>query len=450
MKIRLIFFTLLIHIFWVSAQIKMTLNDCIDYALKHNPKLGIAQVDEKISKMKVGEIRGTGFPQVNSTAKIQQFDPLQRLFVENTGGPFLGDPQKPIGDVIAFRNIFQLPATADFNVSASQLVFSSSYIMALKAAKVYQDLSKKNTSLTRNEIVANVSKAYYQYIVAKESEKILENNIRSLDSSLNQLKVQQKIGFVDKIDVDRLQVSLNNLNLEKEKFQETEMLMKLLLKLQMNMPQDEDFEIEYELHSLDEKIDLPQVSVDYNLRPEYSLLLTQKMLNKIDTKNNKLSFLPTISLFSVWGYNTAHKSMEKLIPATNLWYNYFLYGLQINLPIFDGFTKYYKVQQAKLNEQKTDYNITLIKRNIDFQIKQAEIKLLQERKNIISQKHNLELAQQVANVTKIKYEKGMASGLEYFVSETELRTAQINYYTTLANYYIAKVDYEYALGTIVR
>ncbi|MFQ3575366.1 MAG: TolC family protein [Cytophagales bacterium] len=432
------------------AQNPMTLEQCVSYALENNNKLASATLDEAIAKMKVGEIRAAGLPQISGTAKLQQFDPLQRLFVENTGGPFLGDPNKPVGEVIAFPNFFQLPASAEASVSASQLLFSSSYIMALKAAKGYQELSKKNTLATRNEVVANVSKAYYQCVVAKESANLFETNIKRLDTTLHQLKEQNKAGFVEKLDVNRLQVSLNNLKIEKEKFDRTREFSLLLLKYQMNMPLNESIDVNSDGQSLESNVDFQTQTVDYSLRPEYVLLETQKKLNQIDVKNNKLAVLPTMSAFGVYGYNTANKSIPKLLPATDLWYKFALYGLQLNVPIFGGFVNNYKTQQAKLNEQKTDLNIATLKLGIELQVRQAEINLQQEKKNLNSQVQNLELAKEVARVTKVKYEKGLASSLEYYVSESELRTAQINYYTTLAAVYMAKVDYEFALGTIFK
>lgn len=432
------------------SQKMMTLEQCVSFALENNYKLSSATIDEAMAKMKVGEIRAAGLPQISGTAKLQQFDPLQRLFVENSGGPFLGDPNKPVGEVIAFPNFFQLPASAEASISASQLLFSSSYIMALKAAKGYQELSRKSKLATRNEVVANVSKAYYQCVVAKESANLFEANINRLDTTLYQLKEQNKAGFVEKLDVNRLQVSLNNLKIEKEKFDRTKELALLLLKFQMNMPLEESIDVSVDGQSLESDLEIQTKTVDYSLRPEYTLLETQKKLNRLDVKNNKLAVLPSLSAFGVYGYNTANKSIDKLIPATDLWFKYALYGIQLNVPIFGGFVNNYKTQQAKLNEQKTDLNIASLKMGIDLQVRQAEINLQQEKKNLASQMQNLDLAKEVARVTKVKYEKGLSSSLEYFVSESELKTAQINYYSTLAGVYMAKVDYEFALGTIVK
>jgi outer membrane protein TolC len=65
-----------------------------------------------------------------------------------------------------------------------------------------------------------------------------------------------------------------------------------------------------------------------------------------------------------------------------------------------------------------------------------------------SQKQNIQLAEKVYNSTKKKYEQGLGSNLEIFTAQTELRTAQNNYYSSLYDAITAKIDYQKATGKL--
>lgn len=58
-----------------------------------------------------------------------------------------------------------------------------------------------------------------------------------------------------------------------------------------------------------------------------------------------------------------------------------------------------------------------------------------------NQKQNMELAEQVFNTTRKKYEQGLGSNQEIYNAQTELKVAQNNYYSALYDAIIAKVDF---------
>jgi len=68
--------------------------------------------------------------------------------------------------------------------------------------------------------------------------------------------------------------------------------------------------------------------------------------------------------------------------------------------------------------------------------------------NYFSLKENLSLASEVYNVIQLQYRSGIKAYLDVITAESDLRTAQINYYNALYQVLSSKIDVSQALGTI--
>jgi outer membrane protein TolC len=130
------------------------------------------------------------------------------------------------------------------------------------------------------------------------------------------------------------------------------------------------------------------------------------------------------------------------------WYSYSNVGVSLVVPIFSGLQRTYRVQQAKLNVKKLDNGLVNAKAGIDLEIKQAKTNYSNNLKTLVSQRQNMDLAANVARVTKIKYEQGVGSNIEVIDAETSLRESQLNYYNALYNALVAKVDLDKAYGKL--
>ena len=82
-------------------------------------------------------------------------------------------------------------------------------------------------------------------------------------------------------------------------------------------------------------------------------------------------------------------------------------------------------------------------------MKQAAINYLNAIKTLESQRANSSLAENIARITKIKYEQGVGSNLEVVDAEASLKEAQVNYYNALYDALIAKVDLDKAYGKLL-
>jgi len=440
-----------------------TLDQCVEYALKNAIAVQNSELDEKIATARVKETVGIGLPQIDGTASLDHNQQLRRFFsIYDPNSIFFGGQTIPganVGDVVSAQNFFQLKSSADAGVRVNQLLFNGSYLVGLQAANAYKNLAIKSSLQTREEVVSNVTKAYYAVLVNRERIKSFDSNISRVDSLLKDTRLMFENGFAESIDVDRIQVSLTNLTTERTNFLRVQENILELLKFQMNYPMDQPLEISGQLLEADLAFDIDSYLANWNYkdRPDYQVLEANKKLQSLNVKNNIALGMPVLSAYANLGYSTQSPDIGGLFQTnTNIsdngivgpdkWYSYSSYGLSLRVPIFSGLQRSYKVQQERLALQQIENGERQLKSSIDLEIKRALNNYTSNVETLNAQQQNSALATRVAFVTKIKYSEGVGSNFEVVEAETTLREAQVNYYNALFDALVAKVDLERAFG----
>lgn len=441
-QILILLFSLAIVIPTLAQQKDTTasfsLQDAIAYAQKHQVSILNAQIDEEIAKNTVKQTIGIGLPQLSGNASFQDFLKIPTSLLP---GEVFGEPGKQIPVQ------FGVKYNSSFGLELNQLLFDGTYLVGLKAARTFKELSTKNSSRTRIETAVAVTKAYYAVLVSNEQLSLLDANLDRLKKSLNDTKELFKNGFVEKIDVDRLTVLNNNLITERENVIRLLALNVNLLKFQMGMS------IDSKLTLIDKIADVSTsqstiltTDVTYSKRIEYSLLQTQKKLNELDIKRYKSQFLPSLSAF---GSTTASFQDNRFSNLYNQRFPSTVIGLRLSVPIISGGQKLYQLRNAKLTAVKTQNDLYNLENAINLEVNQAQTIYKNGQQSLENQKRNMDLAKEVLRVTKIKYEQGVGSSLEVTTAETALKESQNNYITALYDMLINKVNLDKALGNIV-
>jgi outer membrane protein TolC len=424
------------------AQNQFSVKQAVDYAVSHhlNVKNGEIAIENSLAKIK--EIKAMGLPQVTGSIAYQNNILIQQMIVPaQTFNPMAGE-----NDVVAVK--FGVPQGGNLGVQVQQLVFDGSYLLGLKAADVYKELSEKNLNMTKVGIAENVTKAYYGVLVNNEKAKILDLNIERLDSLFKETKILNAKGFVEKLDVQRLEVSINNLKIEKEKIQKLLGLSKELLQFQMSMPITETIELTTQLNELSLEGLSPMAinEVSYADRTEYSMLQTSKRLAELNLKNTEVKKYPSVFLQGNLGANNGRQTFGDLI--TKKWFPSSSISLATSIPIFDGYARKYKTIQARNELRTIDNNFKLLEQGIDFQVSGANTGLKNSFKSLESYRKTMDLATEIVRVTKIKYKQGAGTNLEILNAESSLKEAQTNYLTGLYDALIAKVELDKAAGKL--
>ena len=421
-----------------SETYQFSLQQAIDYALKHQVNVLNAGIDEEIAKNKVRETTGIGLPQVSTSFTFQDFLKVPTSLIP---GEFFG---QPAGTYVPVQ--FGVKYQSQAGIEVSQLLFDGSYLVGLQAAKTYKELSIRNSKRTKIETSVAVIKAYYSVLVSNEQLNLLDANLGRLKKSLFDTEAYYKNGFVEKVDVDRLRVLTNNLETERQNVIRLLDLNTKLLKFQMGMPIEAELKLSdaIERFTLDQEIAVADTA-SYKNRIEYGLVQTQKRLNELDLKRYKSQFLPSFVAFGNFSQSYQSNNFSSLYGTS---FPTSLVGLKVSLPIFSSGQRLYRVKMAKLEVQKSENILNNLKNGINLEITQAKTSYLNGLQSLENQKRNMELSQEVLRVSRVKYEQGVGSSLEVTSAETALKEAQNNYITALYDLLINKVNLDKALGKI--
>ena len=437
-------FILLFIFSGLTAQDKknFTLQESIDYAIKNSPNHLNAELDRKNSVYRKNEIAGIGLPQISGSIDLKDYIEIPTSLIP---GEFFGAPP---GTFLPVRFGTKYNSTA--GISASQLIFSSDYIFGLSAAKEFINLSKINVTRSKSELASQVSKAYYNVVINKERVKLLDVNITRLKKIFDDTKALYAQGFVEKIDVERLEVQYNNLVTEREKITRLISLSESMLKFQMGYNLQNEITLSDTLNMEEKDNSISSGSkMDISKRPDYQLLRSQQNLLDIDVKRLKWGYLPTLAAYGAYQFNAQRQEFD-FLDTDKKWFKIALIGATLNLNIFDGLQRHYKIQQAKIASEKNSNTIRTLEQAAQLEATVAGISYENAYATYINQKKNRELAQHIYEVAQKKYQQGVGSNIEILNAEATLKEAETNYYNAVYDALVAKIDYLKATGNLVK
>ncbi len=440
MKIKYLIFFLICGIS-AQGQQKFTLQEAIQYGIKNHLSVKNAELDIIGAELTIKQIKAAGLPQINGNFSYtyNAIIPTQLLDAKNF------DPTAPDGAVTKFK--FGVPWSGQAGVGLNQLIFDATWLVGLKAAPVYRELARKGVTNSKITVAENVAKAYYSVLVAEERAKILDLNIARIDSLIREMRIMNQQGFIEKIDLDRLEVQRNNLITETQKVKNLILLSQTLLKFQMGMKLDEPIALTDRLSDVDIKpfAMLEYPSVDYAGRIEYATLMIQRQLSVLDMERTQKGVLPK---FSFSGSLGAGHSNTRFNPFER-WFGSSALTLGVQIPIYDSGLRKIQLQQQRLALTKLDQSAQLLRESFDLQAKTASINLKNGLESLNVQQRNMDLAKEVVRVTKIKYQAGSGTNIEVVNAESALKEAQTNYFAALYDLLIAKVDLDKAMGKLL-
>jgi outer membrane protein len=425
---------------FVSAQ-TYSLQQAQDYAVKNSINNANAKLDVDIARAKKNEVTGIGLPQVNGSFDLKDYLQIPTSLLP---GDFL-----PGGTPGTFTPVkFGTKYNATMGLSVSQLLFSSDYLVGLQASKTYMELAQKAESRTKIETMTAVTKAYYGALVARERFKLLDANIVRLEKMLADMTAMNKSGYIEKIDVDRVEVNYNNLLVEKEKTERLINLSEALLKFQMGIDVNQSIALSDSLGTFINNLsEVSNTKVNASGRIEYSLLESQNKLNELDLKRYKMSYLPNLVAYGSFSKQAQRAEFDIFDPSLK-WYPISLIGITLNVPIFDGLQKNYRVEQAKINLLKSKNSLDQVQKSINLESSNATTSYTNSLATLKYQKKNIELAERVYQTTKIKYDQGVGSNLEVINAQASYRETLVNYYAAIYDALVSKTDLDKALGNI--
>ncbi|MEO9021603.1 MAG: TolC family protein [Ginsengibacter sp.] len=405
-----------------------TLENCIQYALQHNPELQNAKINEDITETIIKSKLADWYPQVNFNYNFQHNFQLQTL---NFNGNIT-------------RAGTNNTSGADFGVT--QNIFNRDVLLASRSSKDVRLAAGQNTKEQKINLGVAVSKAFYDFILTVQQLKVIEEDIVRTNQSLQDAYYQYQSGIVDKTDYKRATIALNNAKAQKKSGEEALKSKSAYLKELMGLTDSTQLDLVYDTLKMENGIYLDTTQgINYANRIEIQQLETQKKLQQYNLQYYKWSFLPNVSAFGNYNLNFLNNQLSKLY---NTAYPNSFAGVTLSIPIFQGGKRLQQIKQAQFQINQADNDIKSLQAEINTQYESTMAAYKSNLYNYISLNENLSLASEVYDVIRLQYRSGVKAYLDVITAETDLRTAQINYYNALYQLLSSKIDVEQSLGNI--
>lgn len=441
----------------VQAQqrYELTVKDAVDLAFKNVIELKNAQVDYRIQEAVNKETFGRALPQISGNVGAQYYLKLPQILFPNaaeTGiyNTLIKENLLPAGTVIPAPTVqqisFQQPWNLAIGGTLQQLLFQPDVFVGLQARQTALDVNTAIIEQTKEKIKDSAYKRYYAILIAEKQSLFLNESVKRLEKLYHDDSIMYINGFAEKLDLDRVQVQLNNLKTNQSVVQNIVKVSYAALKFALGLSQQDSVILKENLTVESIKEGILDESFAYENRAEIRTLDFTRRLQELDVKRYKLGYLPTVALAG--SYSITGQGQKFFTSSETNWLKTSYIGLNISVPIFDGFQRKYKTQQAQLKVEKLDNNIAIVKQAIDLEQVITKESLKNALLNLDIQERNQELAQRVYNATKLKFEEGLGSSFEVLQADTDYQTAQSNFFNALYNATVAKISYQYSLGKL--
>lgn len=422
-----------------GEELKFSLEEAQDYALKNSYKSRTALLEVEKSQKKVNETIGTGLPQINASASYQNFLelPVQVIPAESFGGP-----PGEFAEVV-----FGVEQQMGIDATASQIIFDGSYFVGLQAAKVYKELAVNDLSLSELEVKNLVLQSYGTVLVTESVTQIQKSILDNLESNFDEANARFEAGFLSQEDRDQIQLLYINARNDYQQAERQIPIVRSQLKFILGTPLSNTLVLTDSLFPLLESLpgeELLQADYDINNHIEYKIAATQLEASELLLKQQKSNYLPKLNAFFTYQENSFSNEFDFFSGAE--WYPTQLLGLNLNMPIFSGLSRHNQVQQAKIEMEQLDLNRQAVEQQLQINVKKAKSDYLFALQQFENRKENWELAQRIYRNTEVKYREGLSGSTDLTQANNQRDESLANYVQAALQLINAKAELNQALN----
>jgi OMF family outer membrane factor len=415
----------------VKSQ-QLSLEQCIDTALLYNRNIKLSQQDVNISTEKNREIRGNLLPKINGIADYRYYTnlPYQLMPAAAFGGP-----------EGTYKEVqFGVPQSLNANLQLSVPIFNSTTLSAIKSTRIATELSEIQKTKTDEDVVLEVSNAYYNAQILLTQITFLDSNIRNTAKLVKTTTLLYQQQLAKGTDVDRLKLQVEQITTQRittiSQYQQVLNALKFL----MGKPISDSIEVLNTEKSI--------------VKPEFKSQITTDVLlidKKIEFNNSELSGLrnlrlPSLSAYGVYGTTgfgtTGSNSFFNFHPVGYV-------GAQLSVPLFNGRVTQHKITGKKIEIEKSNIQKELVTEKSKLDLKNTEMQYSLAIRNISVVSSQTELAKKIYNNTVLQNQQGVASITDLLLADNSLRESQQNYLAALINLHRAELEYKRVTGNLI-
>jgi len=419
---------------------KMTLDQCVETALKQNPNVLISLFSKKIASKDVLESLSQFLPQISTGVGYYHsvIGPSSKLRIDpSTGIPV---PVQP----------FEIKSwSSSASITVNQQIFSGGRnLFNYKRTKSMAKSAEYNLEDIKQQTIYLVKERYFNLLKTEHLLEIAKENIKSSEESYKRAETLYNVGKAPKSDLLKAKVQLENDKLGLIEAQNNLSVARSSLNYVLG------FSVDHEIDVVD---NLEMTAFDISYEDAMSRAFTNHPRLKKqewDVKAAKAAFgysaaqfLPTVSAYYQYSWhNEKFSAIDKMFDKDYNWYA----GVSLSLPVFQGFSRYAYVSKAKLTLSSQKIALDQAKKDVALEVKQAFFQVNQARKKIFVTRDAIAAAQEDLRINKEKYGLGAGTMLDLINAQVSYAKAKSDNVQALYDYKYAVARLEKAMGVLTR
>jgi outer membrane protein len=423
----------------IQAQKVLSLDECIRLSLTNNLQVKNNEIDVQTVLSKINETKSSFLPSIDLTGQYQYYISMPKMLVPAS----FFDSTAPAGTYAELSLGSEQTTSAGLQVS--QLLYNQKVFIGLKAAKTAKNMTELQLGKTKEDLKYNVSAVYYNLQVIQSNLQVLQKNMQSLQQIINASKSLNENGILSKTNYKRLEINLENLKNEQLNLQLTNEKAHNLLKFLLGLPLTDDVTVEQyddaRMISTDN-----MVSGNFEDRMDVKLVKEQVQLAELDKQAAVAEYYPSLAgvyNYGVTGYNNKVAPFQTI---NDRWMKSSYVALQLNIPIFSGFSRMQKVKQKDNDLRKAKNSYELLRQSAERDLTDAKNNVLSASNTFENARRNLQLAQEVLQSSTTEYQNGLISLSDVLQIQNELTQARNTYSTALINMKLADIEWRKSVG----
>lgn len=330
-------------------------------------------------------------------------------------------------------------------LNVSLPVFAPALYKSINLTKSDVELAVEKARSSKLDLVNQVTKAYYQLLLAQDSYEVLLQSYAQAEANYEVVKAKYEQGTVSEYDKIRADVQVRSLKPSVVSARNGVNLARLQLQVLMGM--DTDVAIaadgnlkDYEMVMFRRQMESNQLNLNNNSDLK-QLDLNADLLKKT-LAVQRTNFMPTLAASFNYSYTSLNNDFKM---SHYKWFPYSTVGLSLSIPLFKA-SNFTKVKQTKIQMQQLAENRTNVQRQLTMQATSYLDNMAASTEQVVSNKEGIVQAEKGRLIAQKRYEVGKGTILELNDSEVALTQAQLTYNQSIYDYLVAKADLDQVLG----
>lgn len=414
----------------VKDTLILTLDKALEIALSENPTIKVAQEEIVLKKVADKEAWQNLLPEASIAGTLDHTITAAQM---NLGGQ-------------SFKMGQDNSNTANAGLSISLPLFAPSVYKAMSMTKTDIALAVEKSRSSRLDLINQVTKAYYQLMLAQDSYAVLQKSYKLAEDNFNVVNAKYQQGSVSEFDKISAEVQMRSVKPSLISAGNAVALAQLQLKVLMGITVDVDLKINDNLNAYESALFAEQLSgVTDGLENNTSMKqldLNLKMLSQ-NVKLLKTNFMPTLGMSFSYQYQSLYNPNINVFSYDWSGSSSLMFNLSIPLYKASNFTK---IKTTRVQIRQMQYTRLDTERKLNMQVKTYQNNMEASSEQVVSNRENVMQAEKAVQIAGKRYEVGKGTVLELNTSQVSLTQAQLTYNQSIYDYLVSKADLYQVLG----